>query len=69
MCVPIRSVITLHGNPRWGFLYHYFIPPFLEAGYRTIAFDKARRFLQEDRGPDIPRAAIEFLNRKVGAKL
>jgi hypothetical protein len=34
-----------------------------------MLFDKARHFLQDDRGPDLARAAVEFLNRRVGAKL
>ena len=32
-----------------------------------ILFDRARHFLQDDRGPDIARAACEFLTRTVGA--
>lgn len=31
-----------------------------------ITFDKAAHFLQDDRGPDIARAIVEFLNRTVG---
>ena len=34
-----------------------------------ILFDKARHFLQDDRGPDLALAAVEFLHRTVGAKL
>jgi haloalkane dehalogenase len=30
-----------------------------------IEFDRAKHFLQDDRGPDIARAIVEFLNRKV----
>ena len=33
-----------------------------------IAFDRARHFLQDDRGPDLARAMVEFLNRTVGAR-
>jgi len=34
-----------------------------------ITFDKAAHFLQDDRGPDIARAIVEFLNRTVGRAL
>ena len=34
-----------------------------------IEFDRARHFLQDDRGPDLARTLVEFLNRTVGAKL
>ncbi len=34
-----------------------------------ITFDRARHFLQDDRGADIARAMVDFLNRTVGAKL
>jgi pimeloyl-ACP methyl ester carboxylesterase len=33
-----------------------------------IAFDRARHFLQDDRGPDLARAMVVFLNRTVGAR-
>lgn len=34
-----------------------------------ITFDKAAHFLQDDRGPDIAKEIVSFLNRAVGAKL
>jgi pimeloyl-ACP methyl ester carboxylesterase len=34
-----------------------------------ILFDCARHFLQDDRGPDLAHATVEFLNRTVGGKL
>ena len=34
-----------------------------------ITFDKAAHFLQDDRGPDLAKAIVEFLNRTVGSKL
>ena len=34
-----------------------------------VLFEKAAHFLQDDRGPDLARATIEFLNRTVGAAL
>ncbi len=34
-----------------------------------ITFDKAAHFLQEDRGPDLARAIVQFLNRTVGRLL
>lgn len=34
-----------------------------------VIFDKAAHFLQDDRGPDIARAIVEFLNRTVGRSL
>ena len=33
-----------------------------------VTFDRARHFLQDDRGPDLANAIVEFLNRKAGAK-
>ena len=33
-----------------------------------IEFDRARHFLQDDRGPDLARAMVDFLNRTVGAR-
>ena len=33
-----------------------------------IPFDRARHFLQDDRGPDLARAMVEFLNRTVGSR-
>jgi pimeloyl-ACP methyl ester carboxylesterase len=34
-----RPVVMLHGNPTWGYLYRNFVPPLVEAGYRTIVPD------------------------------
>ncbi len=34
-----------------------------------ITFDRARHFLQDDRGPDLARTIVEFLNRTVTATL
>ncbi len=34
-----RPVILLHGNPNWSFLYRFFVPPLVDAGYRAIAPD------------------------------
>ena len=34
-----------------------------------IPFDRARHFLQDDRGPDLARAIVEFLNRTVKARV
>lgn len=34
-----------------------------------ITFDKAAHFLQDDRGPDLAHAIVEFLNRTVGRSL
>jgi len=34
-----------------------------------ITFDKAMHFLQDDRGPDLARAIVEFLDRTVGGSL
>lgn len=33
-----------------------------------ILFDKAAHFLQDDRGPDLAKAVVEFLDRTVGTK-
>jgi pimeloyl-ACP methyl ester carboxylesterase len=34
-----------------------------------LLFEKAAHFLQDDRGPDLARATVEFLNRTVGLAL
>jgi hypothetical protein len=34
-----------------------------------VTFDRARHFLQDDRGPDLARAIAEFLGRTTGAQL
>jgi pimeloyl-ACP methyl ester carboxylesterase len=34
-----------------------------------ISLDRAGHFLQDDRGPDLARSVVEFLDRTVGAKL
>ena len=34
-----------------------------------ITFDRARHFLQDDRGPDLAAAIVEFLKRTAGAQL
>jgi pimeloyl-ACP methyl ester carboxylesterase len=34
-----------------------------------LLFDRAAHFLQDDRGPDLARATVEFLNRIVGVAL
>jgi haloalkane dehalogenase len=34
-----------------------------------VTFERARHFLQDDRGPDLAKAIVEFLNRRVGAKV
>jgi len=34
-----------------------------------VLFDRARHFLQDDRGPDLAAASVEFLNRTVGPNL
>jgi pimeloyl-ACP methyl ester carboxylesterase len=34
-----------------------------------VWFDRCRHFMQDDRGPDLAIAAVEFLNRAVGGKL
>ena len=34
-----RTLLCLHGEPTWSFLYRRMIPPFLAAGYRVVAPD------------------------------
>jgi haloalkane dehalogenase len=34
-----------------------------------VLFDRARHFLQDDRGPDLAAAAVEFLTRTAGGRL
>lgn len=34
-----RSLLCLHGEPTWSYLYRKMIPPFVAAGYRVIAPD------------------------------
>jgi len=38
----------------------------LPNGEGPVTFDRAAHFLQDDRGPDIARAIVDFLNRTVG---
>lgn len=33
------TVLLLHGEPSWSFLYRHMIPPLVAAGYRTVAPD------------------------------
>lgn len=33
-----------------------------------VTFDRARHFLQDDRGPDLARTMVDFLNRTVGPR-
>src|SRR6185503_6853905 len=34
-----RTVLCLHGEPTWSYLYRRMIPTFLAAGYRVVAPD------------------------------
>lgn len=34
-----ETVLLLHGNPSWSYLYRHMIPVFVEAGYRVLAPD------------------------------
>lgn len=34
-----RPVLLLHGNPNWSFLYRFFVPPLVAAGYRVVVPD------------------------------
>jgi haloalkane dehalogenase len=34
-----RTLLCLHGEPTWGYLYRKMIPPFVAAGYRVVAPD------------------------------
>ncbi len=34
-----RTLLCLHGEPTWSYLYRKMIPPFVAAGYRVIALD------------------------------
>lgn len=34
-----ETLLCLHGEPTWAFLYRKMIPIFLEAGFRVVAFD------------------------------
>ena len=35
----VATVLCLHGNPSWGYLYRHMIPEFLAAGLRVVAPD------------------------------
>ena len=35
----VATVLCLHGNPSWGYLYRHMIPVFLAAGLRVVAPD------------------------------
>ncbi|WP_246083533.1 haloalkane dehalogenase [Nonomuraea diastatica] len=34
-----ETVLLLHGNPSWSYLYRHVIPPLVEAGHRCVAVD------------------------------
>lgn len=34
-----ETVLMLHGEPSWSYLYRRMIPPLVEAGHRAVAFD------------------------------
>ena len=34
-----KPILMLHGQPMWGWLYHGFMRPLLDAGYRVIVPD------------------------------
>ena len=34
------TIVLLHGNPTWSYLYRNFIPPLVDAGYRCVAPDQ-----------------------------
>jgi pimeloyl-ACP methyl ester carboxylesterase len=34
-----RTLLCLHGEPTWSYLYRKMIPPFIAAGYRVVAPD------------------------------
>ena len=38
----VATVLCLHGNPSWSFLYRHMIPVFLAAGLRVVAPDLIR---------------------------
>ncbi len=35
-----QPVVMLHGNPTWSYLYRNFVPPLVEAGFRTVSHDE-----------------------------
>jgi pimeloyl-ACP methyl ester carboxylesterase len=48
-----KTLLCLHGEPTWSYLYRKMIPPFLAAGYRVVApdfigFGKSDKPIQED---------------------
>jgi haloalkane dehalogenase len=48
-----RTLLCLHGEPTWSYLYRKMIPPFLAAGYRVVApdflgFGKSDKPVEED---------------------
>ena len=49
----IPTLLCLHGEPTWSYLYRRMIPPFLAAGYRVVApdfigFGKSDKPVEED---------------------
>ena len=34
-----RTILLLHGEPTWGYLYRRMLPTLLDAGYRTVVPD------------------------------
>ena len=34
-----ETILLMHGNPTWGYLYRYMIDPLKDAGYRVVVPD------------------------------
>jgi haloalkane dehalogenase len=49
--------------------YAHHLKELLPHAEGPVLFDRACHFLQDDRGPDIAREIVSFLNRRVGAAL
>ncbi len=66
-----RTLLALHGEPTWSYLYRKMIPPFVAAGYRVIApdfigFGRSDKPAEEDVYTfDFHRDMLRFLIEKL----
>jgi pimeloyl-ACP methyl ester carboxylesterase len=54
-----ETLLLLHGNPTWSFLYHHVIPLLTGAGFRVLALDFAG-FGRSDKLPEVRHSKIMF---------
>jgi pimeloyl-ACP methyl ester carboxylesterase len=65
--VPVQ-LIWAHNDPVFTMDYARRLKELLPQAEEPILFDRASHFLQDDRGVDIVKDVVAFLNRKLGAR-